>query len=114
MLVTQPQPQDLEKYYESESYISHTDANKTLIDKLYQRVKKYSLMKKVRLISKYCSEGKNTLGCWGGNRGFSFNCKKKGWDVQGVEPNKDARLRAEEKGIGLSTSLHSLPNRKYG
>lgn len=113
MLSTQPQPQDLRKYYESQSYISHTDANKTLIDKLYQRVKKYSLMKKVGLISKYCSGEKTLLDVGAGTGDFLLKAKKSGWDVQGVEPNRDARLLAEGKGIGLSTSLHSLPNRKY-
>ncbi len=113
MLCTQPQPQDLKKYYESQSYISHTDANKTLIDKLYQRVKKYSLMKKAGLISKYCSGEKTLLDVGAGTGDFLLKAKKSGWDVQGVEPNKDARLLAEGKGIGLSTSLHSLPNRKY-
>lgn len=113
MLSTQPQPQDLNRYYESQSYISHTDANKTLIDKLYQRVKKYSLMKKVGLISKYCSGEKTLLDVGAGTGDFLLKAKKSGWDVQGVEPNRDARLLAEGKGIGLSTSLHSLPNRKY-
>jgi 2-polyprenyl-3-methyl-5-hydroxy-6-metoxy-1,4-benzoquinol methylase len=113
MLSTQPQPQDLERYYKSLSYISHTDANKTLIDKLYQGVKKYSLKKKVRLISKYCYEEKTLLDVGAGTGDFLLRAKKGGWIVQGVEPNHDARLRAEEKGIELNTSLHSLPNKKY-
>ena len=113
MLSTQPQPQDLRKYYESQSYISHTDANKTLMDKLYQGVKKYSLIKKAGLISKYCSGEKTLLDVGAGTGDFLLKAKKSGWDVQGVEPNRDARLLAEGKGIGLSTSLHSLPNRKY-
>lgn len=113
MLSTQPQPQDLRKYYESQSYISHTDANKTLMDKLYQGVKKYSLIKKVGLISKYYSGEKTLLDVGAGTGDFLLKAKKSGWDVQGVEPNRDARLRAEEKGMGLSTSLHSLPNKKY-
>jgi 2-polyprenyl-3-methyl-5-hydroxy-6-metoxy-1,4-benzoquinol methylase len=113
LLSTQPQPQDLEKYYESHSYISHTDANKTLIDKLYQGVKKYSLLKKVRLISKYSSEEKTLLDVGAGTGDFLLRAKKSGWAVQGVEPNHDARLRAEEKGLGLNTRLHSLPNKKF-
>ena len=40
MLVTEPQPKKLNKYYKSKDYISHTDASKTIIDKIYQIVKK--------------------------------------------------------------------------
>lgn len=36
MLVTKPQPLDLDKYYKSENYISHTDASISLFDKIYQ------------------------------------------------------------------------------
>ena len=50
MLVTNPVPKNLEDYYISEAYISHTDSKKTLFDKIYQTVKKYSLSNKVRLI----------------------------------------------------------------
>lgn len=39
MLVTSPVPVDLENYYKSENYISHTDSKKSLFDKVYQKVK---------------------------------------------------------------------------
>ena len=41
MLETRPQPkiEKLGAYYESEDYISHTDSNKSFIDKLYHIVK---------------------------------------------------------------------------
>lgn len=60
MLVTDPRPQVLDRYYQSEAYISHTDSKKTLIDKLYQLVKTVSLRLKLRLISNY-SKGEKTL-----------------------------------------------------
>ena len=40
MLVTQPIPENLYHYYESNNYISHTDEAKTLLEKVYQTVKK--------------------------------------------------------------------------
>ncbi len=40
ILVTQPVPDNLEAYYNSEDYISHTDASKSILDKSYQAVKK--------------------------------------------------------------------------
>ena len=60
MLRTTPQPENLEKYYESEAYISHTDSNKGIMAKAYQWVKKYALRKKVGLISRL-HRGKGTL-----------------------------------------------------
>lgn len=48
MLITSPKPkeEDLGRYYESEDYISHTDAKRSLFEKLYHIVKVYSLNKK--------------------------------------------------------------------
>ena len=41
MLITHPQPslEKLPSYYESVDYISHTDGNKSLFEKMYQFVK---------------------------------------------------------------------------
>lgn len=114
MLSTQPQPVDNDKYYKSETYISHTDASKTLIDKIYQKVKKYSLRKKEKLISKYCVGERTLLDVGAGTGDFLLTAQKRGWKVSGVEPNRNARLRSEEKGVILDTSLQSLPNQKYG
>ena len=62
MLVTNPEPNNLDKYYQSESYISHTDADKTLTDKIYQAVKIFSIRRKVKLISSYSKTEKSLLG----------------------------------------------------
>ncbi|MDG1227902.1 MAG: methyltransferase, partial [Polaribacter sp.] len=43
MLVTSPVPVNLEEYYKSEDYISHTDSKKSILDKIYQIVKNYTL-----------------------------------------------------------------------
>ena len=113
MLVTEPHPQDLDKYYKSENYISHTDASKSLFDKIYQVVKKYSLSKKVRLIKKYSTDGKTLLDVGAGTGDFLLTAKRRDWDITGVEPNQDAKIRAQEKGIDLYPSLGMLTNSKY-
>ncbi|NNK76270.1 MAG: class I SAM-dependent methyltransferase [Maribacter sp.] len=114
MLVTKPQPVNLDPYYKSNDYISHTDANTSLIDRVYQTVKKYSLAKKVRLINNYSMNSKTLLDVGAGTGDFLLAAEKKGqWDVTGIEPNHKARTRAQEKGIDLYSSLGALPVRNY-
>ena len=113
MLVTRPQPQELDKYYLGENYISHSDASKTLIDKMYQTIKKYSLWKKVQLINKYCLEEKTLLDVGAGTGDFLLKAKNRNWKVEGVEPNREAKMRAKEKGIDLYSGLGTLVDRKY-
>jgi 2-polyprenyl-3-methyl-5-hydroxy-6-metoxy-1,4-benzoquinol methylase len=99
MLITFPQPkiEDLPSYYKSSAYISHTDSNKSFIDKLYQLVKKYTLNKKVKLINSFKTEQKNLLDVGCGTGEFLKVCKKNGWRVTGVEPNSKAKCFTESK-----------------
>jgi len=102
MLITTPQPSlaNLGKYYQSESYISHTDSKQSLFDKLYQFVKTITIKKKVKLLSKESdvSSSEKTLldvGCGTGD--FLVACKNKQWKITGVEPNMKAKETAELK-----------------
>ncbi len=102
MLVTSPQPklEVLSNYYQSDSYISHTDSKNTFTDRLYQLVKKYTIAKKVKLINELVESNLNKksildIGCGTGD--FLTACKKKNWDVVGVEPNENAKSIAEKK-----------------
>ncbi len=113
MLVTKPQPKEMEKYYKSEFYISHTDASKTFTDKLYQIVKKYNLRKKVRLINRLDKEKKSVLDIGAGTGDFLLAARQNGWIVMGMEPNTGARKKALEKGIGLVPNWEALPKDKY-
>ncbi len=113
MLVTDPVPDNLSLYYESQDYISHTDAKKTFIDKIYQAVKTYSLNKKVKLITKYSNENKSLLDVGAGTGDFLITAKKNNWNVNGVEPNSKAKKLATEKGLRLFSNLDSLPNKEY-
>lgn len=99
MLETFPQPKgkDLASYYESSDYISHTDAKKSVIDKVYQIVKKYALNSKLRLINSFKTSEKKLLDIGCGTGDFLVTCKNKGWNVVGVEPNKNAKQLAESK-----------------
>ncbi|MEP3208495.1 MAG: class I SAM-dependent methyltransferase [Maribacter sp.] len=113
MLITKPQPKNLDPYYESATYISHTDANTTFVDKIYQRVKKYSLSRKVKLIDSYAWKKKTLLDVGAGTGDFLKTAIRNGWSADGIEPNHHARARALEKGISLIDRLEAVPGKKY-
>ena len=60
ILETIPKPENLSAYYESENYISHTDSSKTITDKIYQAVKNFMLLQKLKWINKV-AKGNNLL-----------------------------------------------------
>lgn len=113
ILVTRPQPENIEPYYESASYISHTDANRSLIEKLYQTVKKFSLWRKTLLINSYAKGNKTLLDVGAGTGDFLLTAEKRGWTVKGIEPSLDARLRSREKKMELLPNMESLSGDKF-
>jgi len=107
-LATSPIPTDLEKYYESDDYISHTDGKRSAFEKLYQAVKSVSIARKLTLISKYKSYG-NLLDIGAGTGDFILASKKRGWNVYGMEPNPKACKTAHEKGVEVSSATSHFP-----
>ncbi len=110
MLVTFPKPKndDLGGYYLSENYISHTDATASLMDKVYQKVKKHTVKRKVKSISKYKNASKRLLDIGCGTGEFLISCKNDGWNVVGVEPNDDAKALMSRKMEGKNSVFDSL------
>lgn len=113
MLVTHPKPENLSKYYDSKSYISHTDRKETLLDKIYQLIKKYSLKKKYKLIDTFKTEEKTILDIGAGTGDFLKKGIEENWKISGVEPNAIARDIAKEKGVDLEKDIEHLPEQKY-
>ncbi|SHI30032.1 Methyltransferase domain-containing protein [Arenibacter nanhaiticus] len=113
MLVTEPQPENLAKYYESQDYISHTDAKDNWFEKMYQAVKGYNLDRKLALITSYAGEKKSLLDVGAGTGDFLALAKKHGWETDGVEPSDLAKAKAAEKGLTLYSDLKALPEKKY-
>lgn len=99
MYVTNPQPSEknLSSYYKSDDYISHTDAKKSVFDKIYQLVKNYTLFRKVKLIGSFNISKKNLLDIGCGTGDFLKTAQNKNWKVYGVEPNNQARQLAQNK-----------------
>ena len=116
LLVTSPRPDDvsLSKYYESEDYISHSNSNKSLFDKIYQVVRNYTLSQKIKLINSFNSEEKTLLDIGAGTGDFLFKCHTDGWKVEGIEPSINARELAEQKtGKKLKIQISELGTHKY-
>lgn len=112
ILKTIPVPKNLDFYYESKNYISHTDSSKGFTAKIYQLVKKYMLAKKLGWIEKIKLPGK-ILDIGAGTAEFLIHCKKNGWETDGVEPNSNARKIAFEKGIKLKKELSEISAAPY-
>lgn len=92
---TNPRPEESElgRYYKSEDYVSHSNTKKGFINSTYQSVRKYTLLKKLQLISKYFKTGRILdIGCGTGE--FLNTCKNAKWQTLGIEPDDDARKMA--------------------
>ena len=113
MLVTSPVPNNLEKYYASEDYISHTDSKTSLFDKTYQFVKNYTLKKKLKLINSFNTEDKLILDVGAGTGDFLKVCENGGWKITGVEPSEKARVFAKDKNIHLLENLSKIENKQF-
>ena len=113
MLVTSPVPKNLENYYKSETYISHTDSKKTFFDKIYQVVKNHTLKQKLILLNSFKSGSKSVLDFGAGTGDFLKICKNNNWQVLGIEPSAEARENAVKKGIYLKENLLDVTNQKF-
>ncbi|MEP2240387.1 MAG: class I SAM-dependent methyltransferase [Maribacter sp.] len=113
MLITKPVPKNLENYYDPNNYISHSDNGSSLLEKIYQAVKKYTLNKKVQLIDKQNTNEKYLLDIGCGTGEFLNVAKNKNWKTVGVELNDSARKKAVDKELDIYKSLEDLNNQKF-
>ncbi len=99
LLVTSPRPalDKLSSYYESEEYISHTDSRRSLMDKVYQMIKNYSVKKKLRMINKLSNTKGRILDIGCGTGDLLVACESNGWEINGVEPSEKAKELASSK-----------------
>ena len=114
MLITNPQPsfEKLPSYYESVNYISHTDGNKSLFEKMYQFVKTIALKNKLKLINSQSSKGK-ILDIGAGVGDFLAVAKNDGWETFGTEPSDKAKAIAIKKGVSFVDNLSQLENNSF-
>lgn len=108
-----PSEDTIGKYYDSPDYISHSDSNKGLVNRLYHYFRKRMLRKKVNLVSAHATGNPIRLldiGC--GTGYFLQAAKEQGWIVSGIEKDEKARKSAtaraglevkDEKSLGEMT-----------
>ena len=88
-----PKAEELGKYYESAEYISHSDKRNGIFAAVYQQVRKYTLGRKLAMISKFHSKGEILdIGCATGQ--FLNYMSAHGWKTTGIEPDEKTRARA--------------------
>ena len=96
-LLTQNAPVEAEigRYYETPDYISHSDTQKGLMNRVYHWVRKYMLSHKATLVKRLSHLEKGTLLDYGTGTGyFPHTMMKKGWTVKAIEKNPQARAFA--------------------
>ena len=97
ILETHPRPtkEELPTYYDSENYTSHNDKSAGIVSFCYRIIKSISTSRKIRIgqnsLSKNTPQNNPRLldvGCGTGD--FLYSCLKKGWQINGIENNKNA------------------------
>ena len=99
--MTNPRPDngELDRYYQSENYISHKKQATSFIEFVYKVSRVFTLKSKLALVKKWGSGNPKTLldyGC--GTGAFLRTCNAAGLKTVGVEPSTNARQIANDSG----------------
>ena len=112
-LMTQNAPVEAEigKYYETPDYISHSDTQKGLMNKVYHWVRQFMLSRKAALVKRASKMKKGALLDYGTGTGyFAHTMTKKQWQVKAIEKSPQARAFAKEH-FGLEVDAETaLPH----
>ncbi len=89
---------ELDTYYHSVNYISHSNTRKGATNRIYHIARKWMLKKKRKWIEKHISGSeKNLLDVGCGTGYFAAYMQKHGWSVLGVEKNDATRAFISKK-----------------
>jgi len=91
-----PTPETAGRYYKGEEYISHSDSQEGLVNKLYHRAREFMLGQKHRLVSRVSAQ-KRLLDYGSGTGYFPDFMQRKGYSVRGIEIDAEARAYGNEK-----------------
>jgi len=86
-----PEERDIGRFYESDSYISHSDTSEGLSNKLYLLARNLMIRRKKKLIQNLTGLRKgNILDIGSGTGYFASSMKRDGWVAKGIEINERA------------------------
>lgn len=107
-----PEEEEITSYYQSHNYISHSNTSEGLINNLYHKVRKRTLIQKKNLVKKLTRIKRGTILDIGSGTGAFLNTMQKAsWKVNGLEPDTNARKKALELynlKLDSSEKLYSL------
>ncbi|OUS19206.1 methyltransferase [Nonlabens dokdonensis] len=107
LIKTIPQPENLDRYYESEDYLSHDDSQDSFFARCYNFAKGFNLKSKTSLIKKFAQKG-SVLDIGAGVGDLVLALKEAQLNVTGFEPSEKARAVAKNKGVDLYASLDDV------
>ncbi|MEO0505287.1 MAG: class I SAM-dependent methyltransferase [Bacteroidota bacterium] len=110
---TEPIPNNLDRYYASSDYISHTDAKRNLLEVLYAAVKRKNLRKKLQVIENQQVKEKTLLDFGAGTGDFVKFAQLNGYDPIALEPNTLASEKAKQKGLSVFNTLEQIKDRSF-
>ena len=90
-----PESTEIENYYQSGNYISHTGIGNSIINKIYRIIQYFTLRSKKKNVTKFSLKKQGSIldiGCGTGK--FLKILKQSGWEINGVEINDSARKLA--------------------
>lgn len=91
-----PDEAHIGKYYSADAYISHSNTNKGLINRLYHYVRSITLKQKKNIIQLETGrKAGRLLDIGAGTGAFSAFMQKHRWEVLGLEPSDTARNNAK-------------------
>jgi 2-polyprenyl-3-methyl-5-hydroxy-6-metoxy-1,4-benzoquinol methylase len=115
LIYTNPRPAANEAgpYYHASAYISHSDTNEGIVNKLYHAVRKFTLQSKTYWIEPEKKGNKELLDVGCGNGHFLAAAKEKGWNINGVELAPETAARAAKlAGLTIAPSLTEIASDK--
>ena len=98
-----PDEKEIDRYYESPTYISHSNTSKGFVNRVYHIVRRIMLQKKARKVEKLTGLKNGRLLDYGAGTGhFARLMETRGWSVTAIEKNGKAReLTLKEFGFEM-------------
>ncbi|MCD8293012.1 MAG: class I SAM-dependent methyltransferase [Prevotellaceae bacterium] len=93
-----PTENQIDRYYATPEYISHSDTHKGVVNTLYHWVRGYMLGRKARLVDREAHrKGGSLLDVGTGTGYFADTMRRRGWQVEATEKNDGARAFAKAR-----------------